>query len=92
MEIDFGKVVSLSSIYINNYSSSYAATGLTLETSADGSKWSDWGEVSYAKTGTYFINLSAAEDVQYIRLVFTGGGNGSGNIDIDGMVFYGSNK
>ena len=92
MEIDFGKVVSLSSIYINNYSSSYAATGLTLETSADGSKWSDWGEVSYAKTNTYFINLSAAEDVQYIRLVFTGGGNGSGNIDIDGMVFYGSNK
>ena len=91
MEIDFGKVVNLSSIYINNYNASYAASGLRLETSADGSKWSDWGEVSYAKTNKYYINMSTSEDVQYIRLVFTGGGYGSSsNIDIDGMIFYGN--
>ena len=34
MEIDFGKVVNLTSFWINNYTSTYAATGLTLETSA----------------------------------------------------------
>ena len=90
MEIDFGKVVNMTSFYVNNYSSSYSATGLKLETSADGSKWSDWGEVSYSRLGRYYINLSAAEDVQYMRIVFTGGGYGSYGIDIDGMIFYGN--
>ena len=90
MEINFGKVVNLTSFYINNYSSSYAATGLKLETSADGSKWNNWGEVSYEERGTYYINLSAAEDVQYMRIVFTGGGFNDQDIEIDGLVFYGN--
>jgi hypothetical protein len=90
MEIDFGKVVNLTSFYVNNYNTNYAATGLALETSVDGSKWIDWGEVTYAKRGTYYINLSAAEDVRYMRIKFTGGGYGNTGIDIDGMVFYGN--
>ena len=90
MEIDFGKVVNLTSFYVNNYNTNYAATGLALETSVDGSKWIDWGEVTYAKRGTYYINLSAAEDVRYMRIKFTGGGYGNTGIDIDGMVFFGN--
>ena len=49
------------------------------------------GEVSYEKHDTYYINLSAAEDVQYMRIVFTGGGDSDKGIDIDGLTFY-SNK
>ena len=90
MEINFGKVVNLTSFYVNSYSSSNAATGLKLETSTDGSKWNNWGEVSYEKSSSYYINLSAAEDVQYMRIVFTGGGDSDKVIDIDGLAFYGN--
>jgi len=92
MEIDFGKTVNLTAIWVNSYYSSYCATGMKLETSVDGSKWTDWGDVSHERssTGKYYINLSAAEDVRYMRLVFTGGGSGSYGIDIDGMMFFGN--
>lgn len=89
MEIDFGKVVNLSSIYIDSYASYYGATGMKLETSADGSKWLNWGEVSHAQTGQYYINLSAPENVQYLRLVFTGGGYSGWGIDIECLKFFG---
>lgn len=92
MEIDFGKTVNLTSIWVNSYASYYCATGMKLETSVDGSKWTDWGEVSHEKSsnGKYYINLSAAEDVRYMRLVFTGGGYSSYGIDMEGMMFYGN--
>lgn len=91
MEIDFGKVVNLSSFYIYHWSARYSATSITLETSVDGSKWIDWGEVSYSQSREYYVNLSAAENVRYMRIVFTGGGYGSsGNIEIDGMQFFGN--
>ena len=92
MEIDFGKTVNLTAIWVNSYYSSYCATGMKLETSVDGSKWTDWGDVSHeqSSTGKYYINLSAAEDVRYMRLVFTGGGSSYYGIDIDGMMFFGN--
>ena len=92
MEIDFGKTVNLTAIWVNSYYSSYCATGMKLETSVDGSKWTDWGDVSHERssTGKYYINLSAAEDVRYMRLVFTGGGASYYGIDIDGMMFFGN--
>ena len=88
MEIDFGQVVNLSSFYIYHYGSSYGSTGIKLETSADGSKWIDWGEVSYSKSSYCNISLSAPENVQYMRLVFTGGGSSWGGIDIEWIKFY----
>lgn len=90
MEIDFGKVVNLSSFYVYHWSASYSAKGLKLETSVDGSKWADWGEVTYAAAGSYYVNLSSTEQLQYMRIVFTVNGN-YGNIEIDGMKFYGNN-
>ena len=90
MEIDFGKVVNLSSFYIYHWSASYSATSMTLETSEDGSKWIDWGEVSYEKRGAYYVNLSAPEKLRYMRIVFTSGGNSYSGIEIDGMEFYGN--
>lgn len=90
MEIDFGKVVNLSSFYIYHYSTSYGPTGLKLETSVDGSKWTDWGEVSYEKLSEYYVNLSAPENVRYMRLVFTSGGNAYYGIDIEWFIFYGN--
>lgn len=90
MEIDFGKVVNLTSFYVYHYSSSYSATGMSLETSADGSKWTDWGEVSYNKNRSYYITLSASENVRYMRIKYTGGGYSSYGVEIDGMVFYGN--
>lgn len=89
MEIDFGKVVNLSSFYIYHWGSSSSATSMTLETSEDGSKWVEWGEVSYVKRSAYYVSLSAPENVRYMRIVFTGGGSG-GSIEIDGMIFYGN--
>ena len=89
MEIDFGKVVNLSSFYLDHYSYYYGATGMKLETSVDGSKWTDWGEVSCEQRGTYYINLSSPEDVQYMRIVFTGGYSSWG-IDIECITFYGN--
>lgn len=89
MEIDFGKEINLSSFYIDNYSTYYAATGIKLETSIDGEKWVDWGEVSYQNIAKYYVNLSATERLRYIRLAFTGGYYSYG-IDIEGMIFYGS--
>jgi len=88
MEIDFGKVVNLSSFYIYHWSSSASATGMTLETSADGSKWIDWGEVSYQAQSAYYVSLSAPENVRYMRLVFTD--SYSSSVEIDGMTFYGN--
>jgi hypothetical protein len=90
MEIDFGKEVNLSSFYIYHWSSNYSATSMTLETSVDGSKWVDWGEVSYAKRSSYYVNLSAPENVRYMRIKFTSGGNGSYGIEVDGMAFFGN--
>lgn len=90
MEIDFGKEVNLSSFYIYHWSTNYSATSMTLETSVDGSKWADWGEVSYSKASWYYVNLSAPENVRYMRIVFTGGGNGSYGVEIDGMQFFGN--
>ena len=90
MEIDFGKVVNLSSFYIYHWGDYYSATGLTLETSADGDKWVDWGEVSYEPNGAYYVNLSAPENVRYMRLVFTSGVNSNYGVEIDGMIFYGN--
>lgn len=87
MEIDFGKVVNLSSFYVYHYSSSYSATGLKLQTSADGENWNDWDEVTYPKQYMYYVHLSAPETLRYMRVVFTQGGL----IEIDGMAFYGSN-
>lgn len=89
MEIDFGQVVKLSSFYIYHWSSSYSADKLTMETSADGNKWNDWGEVSYQKAGSYYVNMSTTEEVRYMRLVFSNTNNGW--IEIDGMRFYGDN-
>ena len=90
MEIDFGKEVNLSSFYVYHWSSRYNATALTLKTSTDGSKWIDWGDISYPdwSYGYYYINLSATEKVRYMRIVFTGAKSSS--IEIDGMVFYGN--
>lgn len=90
MEIDFGDVVSLTSFYINHYSAYYLATGMTLKTSADGSKWIDWGEVSYPdwQSGYYYVNLSAPENVRYMQIVFTGKRNSYYDIEIDGMQFF----
>ena len=87
MEIDFGQVVKLSSFYVYYWSSSYSADKLKMETSADGIKWSDWGEVSYQKASSYFVNMSTSEDVRYMRLVFSNTNNGY--IELDGMEFYG---
>ena len=87
MAIDFGQVVSLSSFCIDHYGANYSATGLKLETSADGSKWVEWGEVSYNKSSYYTVNLSAPENVQYMRLVFTGAASSWG-IDIEWIKFY----
>lgn len=87
IEIDFGNVVDLTSFYVYHWSASYSATGMTLETSADGSKWIDWGEVSYEPYSRYYVNLSAPEKVRYMRLVFTESTNSYG-IEIDGMQFF----
>lgn len=89
IEIDFGNVVNLTSFYIYHWSAYYCATGMTLETSADGSKWIDWGEVSYPdwQKGYYYINLSSPENVRYMRIVFTGQRSSYG-IEIDGMEFF----
>lgn len=87
MEIDFGKVVNLSSFYVYHYGSYYSSSALTLQTSADGVKWNDWGEVEYSKRPKLYVNLSAPEALRYMRLKFTQGGT----IEIDGMAFYGSN-
>ena len=88
MEIDFGQVVKLSSFYVYHWSSSYSADKLKMETSADGIKWSDWGEVSYQKASSYYVNMSTSEDVRYMRLVFSNTNNGY--IEFDGMQFYGN--
>ena len=88
MEIDFGQVVNLSSFYIYHWSASYSADKLTMETSADGSKWNDWGEVSYQKASSYYVNMSTTEEVRYMRLVFSNTNNGW--IEFDGMKFYGN--
>lgn len=90
MEIDYGKVVNLSSFYINHYYSSYSATGIKLETSVDGSKWTDWGEVSYERRDEYYVNLSTPENVRYLRITFTSGGSSYYGIDIEGFNFYGN--
>lgn len=87
MELDFGNVVNLTSFYVYHWSASYSATSLTLETSTDGEEWLDWGEVSYAKNRGYYVNLSAAQDVRYMRIVFTSGSN---NIELDGILFLGN--
>jgi hypothetical protein len=63
---------------------------MSLETSADGYKWTDWGEVSYNKSRSYYITLSASENVRYMRIKYTGGGYSSYGVEIDGMVFYGN--
>ena len=87
MEIDFGQVVKLSSFYVYHYYASYSADKLTMETSVDGSKWNDWGEVSYQQARAYFVNMSATEEVRYMRLVFSRTDNGW--LEFDGMEFYG---
>ena len=86
MEMDFGKTVNLSSIFVYHYSSYYSATKSKLETSVDGTNWTDWGEVEYKGMKQYYINLSPATSVRYVRLTFLeqyGWG-----IEIDGMRFY----
>ena len=90
MDIDFGKVVNLTSFYVYHYSSSYSATGMALETSADGTKWTDWGEVTYSRNRAYYVTLSAPEDVRYMRIRYTSGGYSTQGPEIDGMVFYGN--
>ena len=90
MDIDFGKVVNLTSFYVYHYSSSYSATGMALETSADGTKWTDWGEVTYSRNRGYYVTLSAPEDVRYMRIRYTSGGYSTQGPEIDGMVFYGN--
>lgn len=86
IEMDFGKVVNLSSIFIFHYSMYYSATSAKLETSVDGTNWTDWGEIEYAGMKQYYINLVPATNVRYARLTFLKE-YGYG-IEIDGMRFY----
>lgn len=86
IEMDFGKVVKLSSIFIYHYSMYSSATSAKLETSVDGTNWTDWGEIEYAGMKQYYINLVPATNVRYARLTFLKE-YGYG-IEIDGMRFY----
>lgn len=86
IEMDFGKVVNLSSIFIYHYGSYYSATSAKLETSVDGTNWTDWGEIEYAGMKQYYINLVPATNVRYARLTFLK--EYSYGIEIDGMRFY----
>lgn len=86
IEMDFGKVVNLSSIFIYHYGRYYSATSAKLETSVDGTNWTDWGEIEYAGMKQYYINLVPATNVRYARLTFLK--EYSYGIEIDGMRFY----
>lgn len=86
IEMDFGKVVNLSSIFIYHYGRDYSATSAKLETSVDGTNWTDWGEIEYAGMKQYYINLVPATNVRYARLTFLK--EYSYGIEIDGMRFY----
>lgn len=86
IEMDFGKVVNLSSIFIYHYIWYYSATSAKLETSVDGTNWTDWGEIEYAGMKQYYINLVPATNVRYARLTFLK--EYSYGIEIDGMRFY----
>ena len=86
IEMDFGKVVNLSSIFIYHYSRYSSATSAKLETSVDGTNWTDWGEIEYAGMKQYYINLVPATNVRYARLTFLK--EYSYGIEIDGMRFY----
>jgi coagulation factor 5/8 type len=86
MEMDFGKVVNLSSIFVFHYNSYYSATKANLKTSVDGSTWLDWGDIEYTGMKQYYINLVPATNLRYVKLTFLKD-NGHG-IEIDGMRFY----
>ncbi|MEF2643175.1 MAG: DUF1735 domain-containing protein [Paramuribaculum sp.] len=86
IEMDFGKVVNLSSIFIYHNGRYYSATSAKLETSVDGTNWTDWGEIEYAGMKQYYINLVPATNVRYARLTFLK--EYSYGIEIDGMRFY----
>lgn len=86
IEMDFGKVVNLSSIFIYHYGRYSSATSAKLETSVDGTNWTDWGEIEYAGMKQYYINLVPATNVRYARLTFLK--EYSYGIEIDGMRFY----
>lgn len=86
MEMDFGKVVNLSSIFVYHYNSYYSAKSANLKTSVDGTTWVDWGDVSYTNMKQYYINLNPATNVRYVKLTFLQ--KAYWDIEIDGMRFY----
>lgn len=87
MEMDFGKVVKLSSILVNHWSAYYGAKGANLKTSVDGTNWLDWGDVAYEAMGEYYINLLPATECRYVKLTFTD--SRQSTCEIDGMKFFG---
>lgn len=90
IEMDFGKEVNLSAIYINHWAAYYSATAATLKTSVDGTNWTDWGEVEYSAMSAYYINLIPATNLRYVQLTFTKGGTSGDRSkpEVDGMRFY----
>lgn len=86
MEINFGEVVNLSGFYFDCYASYYAPRSISLQTSKDGSNWTEWEVLSWSPAaGQFYISLPFASETQYIKLSFP---TGSNNMDIECIRFY----
>lgn len=88
LEIDLGEVCTLASFRVK-YNSSRSNQTLILQTSVDGSSYTDWGSVDmppYANSNC--IILSKPKGVRYLKIKCTNPSNSRFGTELAGINFY----
>lgn len=68
IEVDLGSVKNVSMMEHKFYAWWYALTEIkNVQTSADGVKWTDWGDVSLGSSDTWYVGFSKTAKFRYIR-------------------------
>lgn len=70
--IDFGRVVErFAGVYVSYWAGAYAARGVMLEISTDGTAWTNLGTLRLSGSNSHSIGLEAPRPARYVRYTVT---------------------